>query len=156
MLLNVKESCVSKAISRKLTPEIWSPPTGNNLKFNVDGTTRGKPGPTGIVGVLGNSQGRILCLFSAFVGSHDSNADEVMAIHKACVLCASNHLLTGRNIEFASDSLMAVSWINNASVIGNLKLINIIYDIREHLQQFEGWTVIFNSRETNSEADILA
>ncbi|KAK0581735.1 hypothetical protein LWI29_017297 [Acer saccharum] len=27
MLLNVKESCVSKAISRKLTPEIWSPPT---------------------------------------------------------------------------------------------------------------------------------
>lgn len=28
--------------------ELWSPPPSSTLKFNVDGTTRGKPGPASI------------------------------------------------------------------------------------------------------------
>lgn len=35
---------------RKLT--VWSPPPLRVLKYNVDGVARGKPGPTGIEGVL--------------------------------------------------------------------------------------------------------
>ncbi|KAK3224604.1 hypothetical protein Dsin_004466 [Dipteronia sinensis] len=52
MMLNVKESCISIAIPRKLSPGVWIPHVGEKLKFNVDGSARGKPGPAG----YGNSQ----------------------------------------------------------------------------------------------------
>ena len=47
---------------------LWSPPPIGWLKFNVDGATRGKPGPTGIGGVLRNCNGDVLFMFSKYVG----------------------------------------------------------------------------------------
>lgn len=41
----------------------WSPPFGD-LKFNVDGAAKGKPGPAGVGGVLRNSNGAAFSLFS--------------------------------------------------------------------------------------------
>ena len=38
----------------------WAPPIEGVLKFNVDGAARGKPGPSGIGGVLRNSEGFVL------------------------------------------------------------------------------------------------
>ena len=68
LLLNFKDVCVEvnkKKISRV---EDWIPPLADSLKFNVDGSSRGKPGPSGIGGVLRDSCGKILCLFSFSVG----------------------------------------------------------------------------------------
>lgn len=53
------------------------------LKFNVNKTTRSKPGLPGIGGVLCNDMGEILCIFSQGVGVKDSNEAEVMAILEA-------------------------------------------------------------------------
>ena len=47
---------------RKVVP--WSLPLFGVLKFNMDGSLRGKPGPVVIVGVLCNSEGEVLLLFS--------------------------------------------------------------------------------------------
>ncbi|KAK2653294.1 hypothetical protein Ddye_013150 [Dipteronia dyeriana] len=44
--------------------------------------TRGMPGPAGIGGILRNSPGKFLCLFSFFVGMQDSNTAELLAIQK--------------------------------------------------------------------------
>ena len=46
---------------------LWSPPHYGVLKFNVDGASRIKPGPARI-GVLRNSRGEILLMFSKYVG----------------------------------------------------------------------------------------
>nr|KAK3205401.1 hypothetical protein Dsin_019447 [Dipteronia sinensis] len=75
MMLNIKDSCVdcvSNATSRKVTQEVWTPPVGDNLKFSVDGSVIGKPGPA---------------------------STDILAIHKAFELCATNHLLANRKID---------------------------------------------------------
>ena len=43
---------------------VWSPPPADALKFNVDGSAKGSPGPSGIGGVCRNHKGEILGFFS--------------------------------------------------------------------------------------------
>lgn len=57
----------------------WSPPPPNVLKWNVDGSSKGKPGEAGIGGVLRDGQGVVIAMFSAHVGIKDSNEAEFMA-----------------------------------------------------------------------------
>ncbi|KAK3188480.1 hypothetical protein Dsin_028041 [Dipteronia sinensis] len=95
----------------------WFPPLMDNLKFNVDGSARGNLGPTGIWGVLRDLNEKVLCLFSYFVGSMDSNSAEILAIKKAVELCLSNLALQGCFISIVSDSKVAVSLINNGDLV---------------------------------------
>ncbi|XWS36014.1 hypothetical protein CRYUN_Cryun20dG0045700 [Craigia yunnanensis] len=53
------------------------------LKFNVNGSAVGKPGPAGYGGILRNKMGSILALFPGPLGIMDSNVAEVMAIKVA-------------------------------------------------------------------------
>lgn len=46
----------------------WIRPYEGELKFNVDGATRGKLGPVGIVGVLRNSKGFVIAISSITQG----------------------------------------------------------------------------------------
>ena len=128
----------------------------DGLKFNVDGSARGKPGPAGIGGVLRISDGKILCLFSTYVGIKDSNTAEILALHRACDLCSSNASLKGRDVVFASDSKTEVSWVNNTSSIGSFKHVNLIYEIRSFLYYSGTLVVVHNHRSTHSLADVLA
>lgn len=45
----------------------WFPSPPESLKFIVDSTARGKPGPAGIEGVLQNQKGEVLFLFPKHV-----------------------------------------------------------------------------------------
>ena len=49
------------------------------LKFNVEGAAKGKPGPTEIGGVLCNSRGGVLFVFSKHVAVCNSNEAELLA-----------------------------------------------------------------------------
>lgn len=51
----------------------WCPPPHNKIKWNVDGSARGKPGPGGIGGILRDEIGNIKAMFAAAVGVRDSN-----------------------------------------------------------------------------------
>ncbi|XVF86739.1 hypothetical protein PTKIN_Ptkin18bG0066500 [Pterospermum kingtungense] len=53
------------------------------MKFNVDGSTLGKPGPAGIGGVLRDHEGNIKIRLLKSVGSADSNLAELLAIKEA-------------------------------------------------------------------------
>ncbi|KAK3200498.1 hypothetical protein Dsin_023913 [Dipteronia sinensis] len=103
ILLNIKEFCVDNPTIKMPKRLVWTPPLTNALKFNVDESSRGKPGHSGIDGVLWNAAGKILCYFSCYVGIQDSNTAEIMAIYKACKLCASKIELQGKDIVVASD-----------------------------------------------------
>ncbi|KAK0599896.1 hypothetical protein LWI29_009613 [Acer saccharum] len=156
MLLNLKESCVSLTHLKSRTHVNWLPPVGSVLKFNVDGSARGKPGPAGIGGILRNSEGLTLCRFSIAVGIQSSNTAEIIAIRKACELCESNPSLVSRNIQIASDSSVAVSWANSTDNFGSLPHVQIIYDIRGYLQSLKGLSIVYNPRASNEAADALA
>lgn len=47
----------------------WCPPPLNNLKWNVDGSSNGKPGAAGIGGVLRDDQGFVIAMFSSSCGN---------------------------------------------------------------------------------------
>nr|XP_034889198.1 uncharacterized protein LOC118029425 [Populus alba] len=92
---------------------IWSPPMINSLKWNVDGSSLGKPGPSGIGGVLRNHHGHLLGMFSVPFGILDSNIVELRAIVKAIELSASNCLLHHQHLIIKSDSVNVIHWMNN-------------------------------------------
>lgn len=58
----------------------WVPPSYGALKFNVDHVERGKPELAGIEGLLSNSNGGVLMMFSKYVGVKDSYEAKVLAI----------------------------------------------------------------------------
>ncbi|KAJ6976095.1 hypothetical protein NC653_031811 [Populus alba x Populus x berolinensis] len=56
----------------------WFPPKSHVLKWNVDGSSIGKPRLAGIGGVLHNHKALVLGFFSAPVGIKDSNEAELL------------------------------------------------------------------------------
>ncbi|KAK3219666.1 hypothetical protein Dsin_013636 [Dipteronia sinensis] len=134
ILLNISELCVESSKKKSVGHVGWSPPSFGVLKFNVDGSARGKPSPAGIGGVLRDHRGQIMCLFSVFVGSQESNAAEIMAIHRAVELCASRPSLRNQEIEIIRDSQVAVAWANKNTNFGSISLVQLIYDIRSYIR----------------------
>ena len=67
----------------------WVPPIGSVLKFNVDGAAWRNPGQVGI-GVLHNSKGIVLALFSKHVDCIESNEAEDLAILEAIWVFSSS------------------------------------------------------------------
>ncbi|KAK3175425.1 hypothetical protein Dsin_032739 [Dipteronia sinensis] len=125
LLLNIKELCIDDRTGKHIKNDKWTPPAFNNLKFNIDGSAKGKPGLAGIGGVLRDHKGRVLCSFSLSIGLQKSNTAKIRAIQKAYALCVGNSSLSGRNIKVDSDSKVAVSWINNGGY-GSIKHVNTI------------------------------
>ncbi|KAK3226757.1 hypothetical protein Dsin_006619 [Dipteronia sinensis] len=157
LMLNVKEFCVETKRVKKSLIKDCIPPLMGTFKFNVDGSARGSPGMASIGGVLRDSKGKVVCLFSLGVGITDSNSVEILAIKKAVELCQSSPLLRGRAISIVIDSKVAVSWINSED-FGSFSLshVNSIYFTRSIMQEWDGIEVMFDSRCYNSFADNLA
>ncbi|KAI9161242.1 hypothetical protein LWI28_015677 [Acer negundo] len=89
LMLNLKDLCKDRTVIKRPVSVDWTPPSPNGLKFNVDGSAKGKPGPVGIGGVLRDSRGKILCLFfSFFVGNEDSkHFGDSCDSQSLCVIC---------------------------------------------------------------------
>ncbi|KAK3193998.1 hypothetical protein Dsin_025308 [Dipteronia sinensis] len=155
ILLNIQESCVDSKPVKLSKREDWTLPDFSSLKFNVDGSSRGNPGDSGIGGVLRDGSGKVHGLFFEFVGVSDSIIAELLAIHKTISLCSSSPFFHDKEVIFISDSKATVSWIN-AEGIGSLTHVHLIYDICNVLNNLWNARVIFNSRSSNSFADSLA
>ncbi|XP_061958903.1 uncharacterized protein LOC133680094 [Populus nigra] len=78
----------------------------------MDGSSLGKPGPSGIGGMLRNHHGHLLDMFSVPVGILDSNIAELRAIVKAIGLSTSNCLLHHQHLIIESDSANVISWMH--------------------------------------------
>ena len=72
----IKVNNVKKAI-------IWKCPPLDSLKFNVDGSAKGKPGPASIGGVLRDCRFAVKAVFSKSIGVADSNVVELLAVREA-------------------------------------------------------------------------
>ena len=146
---------VDRANLKGNSSNVWIPPSGEDLFFNIDGSAKGSPGEAGIGGVLRDSRGKVLGLFSSYVGCLDSNSAELFALHRACSLLASFPSLASRKVIIASDSKVIVSWINGDN-FGSFALVDMVYDLRSFLQHNKDVSVIFMHRGSNSFADGLA
>ena len=71
-------------------PIIWKAPPSDIMKFNVDGSSKGKPGPAGIGGVLRDNSATIKIVFSKAVGVVESNAAELLAVREVLRIFVSS------------------------------------------------------------------
>lgn len=131
---------------------VWQPPAFGLLKFNVDGASKGNPGPSGIGGVVRNHNNTILGYFSKNVGHDWAFSAEVKAILHALIFC---HQFLLSNIVIESDSTLALGWVLSQER-RPFTLLNDLNHIDYLARQVNclGFHHVF--REANDEADKLA
>ncbi|KAK2653766.1 hypothetical protein Ddye_013622 [Dipteronia dyeriana] len=136
MILNPKVGCVDSSKIRRKTVIRWCHPPEGAFMFNVDGSSRGNPGPSGIGGILRNHVGDTICMFSSFLGMGlSSSFAEIFVILKACELYEKESCPAVNRIIIESDSKSVVSWTNGGVGVGNVRMMDIIMDIREILSR---------------------
>ncbi|KAK3228538.1 hypothetical protein Dsin_000419 [Dipteronia sinensis] len=102
MMMDLKIGCRDAIKKKRLVKSSWRPPRVGEIKFNVDGSSRGNPGRSGIGGILRNCVGDIICMFTSFIGCGTSIAVEVAAILKACQCCESVQLNPRVSVRYAT------------------------------------------------------
>lgn len=83
----------------------WQPPPLSRLKFNVDGTSQGNSGSSGVGGVLRDHLNRVLGYVSINSGFGWAFEAEVRAILKALMFCQE---FLFKEVEIESDSTTTV------------------------------------------------
>ncbi|XP_038699593.1 uncharacterized protein LOC119996887 [Tripterygium wilfordii] len=92
---------------------IWVAPPTSHLKWNTDGSSR--LDKVGIGGVLRDSSGNFLCIFSGPVGNLDATSAEMEAIRKALEISVAHGSSNGVELIVESDSHNSVSWLKKGS-----------------------------------------
>lgn len=88
-------------------------------------SSRGKPGPSGIGGVLRDEFGTVWCFFSCPAGVIESNLAELLAVREALRLFCSSPWVGLKNLVIESNSMVVVSWINKPSRIWKYNFVLI-------------------------------
>ncbi|XVE50461.1 hypothetical protein DITRI_Ditri01bG0164000 [Diplodiscus trichospermus] len=139
--------------SRTTASWIGSPP--GVLKFNMDGSVLGKPGPAGIGGILRDHMGLEKIRFSKSVGIEESNMAKLLAIREAFILLASSQWAQTNALIVESDSRNAVNWIIKPE-LAPWRVRKFISHIENLKLQIKEWDLVHEHREKNQVADYLA
>ena len=88
----------------------WSPPEVNCIKVNIDGFSLGNPGDYGFGGILRDSGGQWLVVYSGFCGHTTNVLVEIMTTYQGLFLAWNSGY---RHVICESDSMNALNLINN-------------------------------------------
>lgn len=131
---------------------VWTPPDIGFLKVNVDGASKGNPGPSGIGGLIRNSNRKILGYFALNTGFGWAYEAEVRAIQHALIFC---HQYLFRNIIIESDCTMAVGWVQSIET-RPWRLISELNQIDMLMKEINCREIRNIYKESNFIADFLA
>lgn len=152
--LNETSMSVIEIEEEKTAPgRISSRDTANSVTINVDGASRGNPGPAGIGYCIHDDKGQIIEKNGEFIGFAASRVAEYCAMRKGVERAIE---LGYKTCRFISDSLMVVNQLNGVFHIKNQDIIPIYKDIQEKLQQFEAVSFTHVPRSKNAIADAEA
>ncbi|MBR3230967.1 reverse transcriptase-like protein [Candidatus Saccharibacteria bacterium] len=152
--LNETSTTVLEIEEGKITPSHISPrDTANGVTINVDGASRGNPGPSGIGYCIHDHNGRIIERGGEFIGFATSRVAEYYAMRKGIDRAIELGLKTPR---FISDSLMVVNQLNGIFRIKNQDVAPIYEDIRAKLKNFDAVSFTHVPRAKNLIADTEA
>ncbi len=144
--ITVLEIVEGKVASGRISPR----DTANSVTINVDGASRGNPGPSGIGWCISDGTGRILEQNGEFIGFATSRVAEYIAMRNAVDRAIE---LGYKSVRFFSDSLMVVNQLNGIFSIKNQDIIPIYQDIQQKLSQFDAVSFTHISRTQNHIAD---
>ncbi|KAH0636380.1 hypothetical protein KY290_036818 [Solanum tuberosum] len=130
---------------------VWRPPDLQKLKCNVDGASKGNPGPSSYGFCQRNSQGDLIYARAAGVGNTTNFEAESLAIYESFEYCWEKQL---REVIIETDSLTLVKMIRGQWKLP-CELVEREERIRKRLQGLNA-TIIHTFRGANGVPDLLA
>ena len=145
---------VIEIVEEKSVSEYTSPrETANSVVINVDGASRGNPGPSGIGYCIHDSNGQIVERGGEFIGFATSRVAEYYAMRKGVDRAIE---LGYKTVRFISDSLMVVNQLTGIFTVKNSDILPIYQDILGKLGKFEAVSFSHVPRSKNVIADVEA
>ena len=124
--------------------------TANGVTINVDGASRGNPGPSGVGYCIYDHNGHILEKGGEFIGFATSRVAEYCAMRRGIERALA---LGYKTVRFVSDSLMVVNQLNGIFNVKNQDVIPIYKSIVSSLDQFDAISFTHVPRSKNALAD---
>ncbi len=121
----------------------------NGVIINVDGASRGNPGPSGI-GYCIQDGHQIVERGGEFIGFATSRVAEYLAMRKGIERALE---LNYKTVRFVSDSLMVINQLNGIFSIKNQDILPIYHDIEQKINQFDAVSFTHVPRSENTIAD---
>ena len=137
------------------SPIVWKPPDESYLKWNVDASVNLSSSSSAIGGVLRNSLGNFMCVFSSPIPFMEINCAEILGIYRAIKISISSENIKNKSIIIESDSANAVSWCNqDEGGPWNMNYqLNFIRNARKKILKI---SISHEKRNVNFVADSLA
>lgn len=122
------------------------------LVVNVDGGSRGNPGPAAIGIVIRNADGEVIADAAEPIGTATNNVAEYRALIRGIEL-AAEHGAT--ELSLRGDSELVVKQVRGEYRVKDVNLKPLHADARSKLSSFSKWSFDHVRREENAEADAL-
>jgi ribonuclease HI len=119
---------------------------------NVDGGSRGNPGPAAIAAVVTDPSGNELAERAKTIGEATNNVAEYRALLLGIQLAKE---LGGDEVELVADSLLIVEQVRGNWKVKQAHLRPLREQVVDALEDFKGWTIRHVKRGENERADEL-
>lgn len=127
--------------------------SNNFTIINIDGASKGNPGPAAIGVVFYNSNKTILEEYSEFIGIQTNNIAEYTALVKALEICNEKKY---RNIEIKTDSELIAKQINGLYKVKDPDIKELYEKAMSKIKNFNSFKISHIPRDENTKADKLA
>ena len=127
--------------------------TINSVTINVDGASRGNPGPSGIGYCIHDNTGKIIERGGEFIGFATSRVAEYCAMKKGIERAIE---LGYKTAHFISDSLMVINQLNGVFAVKNRDIVPFYRDIQNKISNFDAISFTHAPRSENTIADTEA
>ena len=122
------------------------------MTINVDGGSRGNPGPAAIAAVASDGSGQILAERAETIGPATNNVAEYRALLLGIRLAKE---LEAEEVELIGDSQLIVRQVQKKYKVKHEDLKPLHAKVLDELRGFEKWEIHDVRREQNEEADRL-
>jgi ribonuclease HI len=122
-------------------------------RANIDGGSRGNPGPAAYGVVIRNPSGEVVARLKKYIGRTTNNVAEYYGLIAALDYAQSNHLGA---LHIESDSELLVKQMRGQYKVKSADLQPLFERARKMSQSFASFRITHVYREQNHEADALA
>jgi ribonuclease HI len=129
------------------------PPEEDVFVFNIDGGSKGNPGPAGIGIVVSNADGDVLEEHYEYIGEQTNNVAEYRALLSALKLAREQKY---RHILIKTDSELLARQINGEYQVKNKQLLPLYFSVQDAKADFTSFAIENIPRAENQRADRLA
>ena len=122
------------------------------LVVNVDGGSRGNPGPAAVGVVVRDESGEVIVDAAEPIGTATNNVAEYRALIRGIEIAAENG---ATELELRGDSELVVKQVRGEYRVKDANLKPLHAEVRSKLSAFGVWSFNHVRREQNAEADAL-